>query len=175
MSELNQWLLDNAALVAGAVLVALIGLSAANLVLARRLSRATAAYRAILHESTGTSLGEALDSQAGRVESAHQRLTELDERYAQLETRSRGSLQHVGLVRFNPFSDTGSDQSFAIALLDDEGSGIVVSSLHGRDGTRIFAKPIRAGQATHPLSAEEQQALGLASAGHGDAGIQRDR
>jgi hypothetical protein len=102
-------------------------------------------------------------------------LAELDERYAQLETRSRGSLQHVGLVRFNPFSDTGSDQSFAIALLDDERSGIVVSSLHGRDGTRIFAKPIRAGKATHPLSAEEQQALAIAFAGHGDAGIQRDR
>lgn len=175
MSDLNQWLLDNAALLVGVVLVALIGLSAAVIVLARKLSRATAAYRSILHESTGTSLGEALDAQASRVESAHQRLTELDQRYAQLETRSRGSLQHVGLVRFNPFSDTGSDQSFAIALLDDERSGIVVSSLHGRDGTRIFAKPIRAGQATHSLSAEEQQALAIASTGHGDAGIQRDR
>ena len=175
MSDLNQWLLDNAALVVGAVIMALIGLSASVFVLARRLSRATAAYRAILHESTGTSLGEALDTQASRVESAHQRLTELDERYAQLETRSRGSLQHVGLVRFNPFKDTGSDQSFAIALLDDERSGIVVSSLHGRDGTRIFAKPIQAGQATHPLSDEEQKALGIASAGHENAGVQRDR
>jgi hypothetical protein len=175
VSDLNQWLLDNFSVVAGIVVVALVGLSAAVIVLARRLSRATAAYRSILHESTGTSLGEALDAQAGRVESVQQRLAELDSRYARLETRSRGSLQHIGLVRFNPFNDTGSDQSFAIALLDDEQSGIVVSSLHGRDGTRIFAKPIRAGQATHPLSAEEQRALGIASGGVGDTGIQRDR
>jgi hypothetical protein len=175
VSDLNQWLLDNVALVVGAVVVAVIGLSAALIIVGRRLSRATAAYRSILHESTGTSLGAALDAQTSRVESMQQRLAELDGRYAQLETRSRGSLQHVGLVRFNPFEDTGSDQSFAIALLDDERSGIVVSSLHGRDGTRIFAKPIQAGQATHPLSAEEQKALGIASGGLGDAGIQRDR
>lgn len=175
MSDLNQWLLDNAALVFGAVVIALIGLSAAVFVLARRLSRATAAYRAILHETTGATLSEALDAQVRRVESVQDRLAELDWRYAQLETRSRGSLQHVGLVRFNPFKDTGSDQSFAIALLDDEQSGIVVSSLHGRDGTRIFAKPIQAGRATHPLSDEEQKALGIASAGHGNAGVQRDR
>jgi hypothetical protein len=175
VSDLNQWLLDNVVLVVGAAVVAMVGLSAAVFILGRRLYKATAAYRAILDESTGTSLGDALNAQAGRVESVQQRLVELDTRYAQLETRSRGSLQHVGLVRFNPFSDTGSDQSFAIALLDDERSGIVVSSLHGRDGTRIFAKPIRAGQATHPLSAEEQKALGIASAGRGDAGIQRDR
>lgn len=175
MSDLNQWLLDNAALVVGGLVVALIGLSAALIILGRRLSAATAAYRSILHESTGTSLGEALSAQASQVESVQHRLTELDGRYAQLETRSRGSLQHVGLVRFNPFEDTGSDQSFAIALLDDERSGIVVSSLHGRDGTRIFAKPIQAGQATHTLSAEEQKALGIASGGLEDAGIQRDR
>lgn len=175
MSDLNQWLLDNAALVLGAVVVALIGLSAVVFVLGRRLSRATAAYRAILHETTGTTLGEALDAQVRRVESVQDRLAELDGRYAQLETRSRGSLQRIGLVRFNPFSDTGSDQSFAIAILDGERSGIVVSSLHGRDGTRIFAKPIQAGQATHPLSDEEQKALAIASAGHASAGVQRDR
>ncbi|MGH2489078.1 MAG: DUF4446 family protein, partial [Candidatus Limnocylindria bacterium] len=173
--DLNQWLLSNAVLVVGAVVVAMLGLGAAVIVLGRRLSRATAAYRSILHESTGSSLGKALDAQAGRVEAMRQRLSELDGRYAQLETRSRGSLQHVGLVRFNPFQDTGSDQSFAIALLDDERSGIVVSSLHGRDGTRIFAKSIQAGQATHPLSDEEQKALAIASAGPGYAGTQRDR
>jgi hypothetical protein len=175
VSDLNQWLLDNMALVVGTVVVAIIGLSAAVFVLGRRLSRATAAYRAILDESTGTTLGDVLNAQASRVESVQQRLAELDGQYAQLESRSRGSLQHIGLVRFNPFEDTGSDQSFAIALLDDERSGIVVSSLHGRDGTRIFAKPIHSGQASHSLSAEEQKALGIASGGVGDAGIQRDR
>ena len=175
MPELNQWLLDNLAVVVSATGLILIGLSVALVILGRRLSHATAAYRAILHETTGASLGEALDAQAARVEAVHQKLSEVDGRYAKLETRSRGSLQHVGLVRFNPFEDTGSDQSFAIALLDDERSGIVISSLHGRDGTRIFAKPIQAGQAAHALSDEEQKALRMASGGLGNAGAQRDR
>jgi len=173
--ELNQWLLENLAVVVGTVALVLIGLSVALVMLGRRLSKATAAYRALLHETTGASLGEALDAQTARVEAVDRRLAEVDGRYAQLETRSRGSLQHVGLVRFNPFEDTGSDQSFAIALLDDDRSGIVISSLHGRDGTRIFAKPIQAGQAAHALSDEEQKALRMASGELGDAGAQRDR
>jgi hypothetical protein len=96
------------------------------------------------------------------VEAVDARLGELAATFGTLETRSRGSLQHVGLVRFNPFEDTGSDQSFAIALLDADHSGIVISSLHGRAGTRVFAKPITSGQATHALSDEEQQAVALA-------------
>jgi hypothetical protein len=109
------------------------------------------------------------------VDAVDARLGELDARYARLESRSRGSLQHVGVVRFNPFTDTGSDQSFAIALLDDERNGIVLSSLHGRAGTRVFAKPIQGGQATHALSDEEEQALAMAAAGIGGAASERDR
>ncbi|HEY4767363.1 MAG TPA: DUF4446 family protein, partial [Candidatus Limnocylindria bacterium] len=82
-----------------------------------------------------------------------------------LETRSRGSLQHVGLVRFNPFEDTGSDQSFAIALLDGRRDGIVISSLHGRGQTRVFAKPVEGGESRHSLSDEEAQAIRIASEG----------
>ena len=52
------------------------------------------------------------------------------------------AFQRVGLVRFNPFEDTGGNQSFALALLDAEGNGWVLSSLHARTGTRVYAKPI---------------------------------
>ena len=175
MPDLNQWLLDNLWIVVGASALVLVGLVAAVVILGRRLSKATAAYRALIHDTTGTSLADVLDAQAARVEAVDGRLAEVDGRYRLVESRSRGSLQHVGLVRFNPFEDTGSDQSFAIALLDDAQSGIVISSLHGRGGTRVFAKPIQAGQASHALSDEEQQAVRIASGGHRDAGVQRDR
>ncbi len=72
------------------------------------------------------------------------------------------AVQRVGLVRFNPFDDTGGDQSFALALLDARGDGIVLSSLFARRETRIFAKPIQAGTSTHLLTAEEQKAIELA-------------
>lgn len=175
MPDPNPWLLDNLGIVVGAFALLLVGLGVAVVILGRRLAKATAAYRALINETTGTSLAEALDAQASRVEAVDRKLSEVDRLYRLVETRSRGSLQHVGLVRFNPFEDTGSDQSFAIALLDDDQSGIVISSLHGRGGTRIFAKPIQAGQATHALSDEEQQAVHIASAGIRDRAAQRDR
>jgi hypothetical protein len=71
------------------------------------------------------------------------------------------------MVRFNPFEDTGSDQSFAIALLDDRRDGIVLSSLHGRANTRLFAKPVEGGSSKHTLSAEEAEAIRIAVEGTG--------
>ena len=64
-----------------------------------------------------------------------------------LEAQGRKAVQRVGLVRFNPFEDTGSNQSFALALLDGHGDGFIVSSLHSRNGTRIYAKSIARGAA----------------------------
>ena len=70
------------------------------------------------------------------------------------------------MVRDNPFEDTGSDQSFAIALLDDRRDGVVISSpLHGRSNTRIFAKPVAHGSSPHNLSDEESEAIRIAVEG----------
>jgi hypothetical protein len=65
----------------------------------------------------------------------------------------------VGLVRFNPFEDTGGNQSFALALLDGRGDGFVVSSLHARAGTRVYAKAVTDGRSDGALSEEESDAL----------------
>ena len=91
-------------------------------------------------------------------------LDELGARTAVVETAQRRALQRTGLVRFNPFEDTGGNQSFALALLDAQGSGIVVSSLHSRTGTRVYGKAITAGKAEAALSNEEGEALRLALA-----------
>ena len=67
-------------------------------------------------------------------------------RTAVLEATQRRALQRIGLVRFNPFEDTGGNQSFALALLDAHGNGLVVSSLHSRTGTRVYGKAITGGR-----------------------------
>jgi hypothetical protein len=86
-------------------------------------------------------------------------LDELAARAAVLEANGRRAFQKVGLVRFNPFEDTGGNQSFALALLDSQGDGFVVSSLHARTGTRIYAKVLTAGRSEAALSNEETEAL----------------
>lgn len=69
------------------------------------------------------------------------------------------SLQNISIIRFNPFGDVGGAESFAIALLDQHYSGIVLSSLHAREGTRIYAKPIRQGRCPYELREEEREVL----------------
>ena len=69
------------------------------------------------------------------------------------------SISKEAVIRYNPFGDTGGDQSFSIALLDLRDNGIVISSLHSRSGTRIYAKPIVASQSSHHLTEEEKDAI----------------
>lgn len=69
------------------------------------------------------------------------------------------AVQRVGLVRFDAFEDMGGQQSFAAALLDADGSGIVLSSINGRAETRIYAKPIERGGSAYNLSQEELEAV----------------
>ena len=72
---------------------------------------------------------------------------------------ARNAGTRIGFVRFNPFNDTGGDQSFCLALIDDHGSGYILSSIHARTGTRVYAKQIQAGHSSHNLSDEESAAL----------------
>jgi len=74
-------------------------------------------------------------------------------------------IQRVGLVRFNPFNETGGDQSFCLGLLDEKGDGIVLSCLHARDRTRVYAKPVSKGKSQYELSKEEVVAITKAQKG----------
>ena len=83
-------------------------------------------------------------------------LLKLSEKIHQIASRG---IQKVGLVRYNPFGDIGGDQSFAIALLDAYDNGLIISSLHSKEGTRVYAKPIKKGKSSYQLSDEEKKAV----------------
>ncbi|MEP6468381.1 MAG: DUF4446 family protein [Chloroflexota bacterium] len=167
MDELNRYLVDNLVVVVSALTALILVLLVLALLQSMRLRRAVRAYRALVRGGGEGTLGDVLESHVGRVEDVRSRLEELDQRHADLQRAAQTSLQHIGLVRFNPFEDTGSDQSFAIALLDDRRDGLVISSLHGRNNTRVFAKPVEGGSSSHTLSDEETQAIRIAVSGTG--------
>ncbi|MHA1796116.1 MAG: DUF4446 family protein [Promethearchaeota archaeon] len=73
--------------------------------------------------------------------------------------KSQINIQKVGIVRFNPFSEVGGNQSFSIALLDGNNNGVVLTSHYGREFHRVYAKPINHGQSQYQLSKEERQAI----------------
>src|SRR5438270_146332 len=122
-------------------------------------SRRRTRLRRILSDTGTAGLDEVLGGQAKSIEQLSSRVDALNALERELEASTRLALQKVGVVRFNPFQDSGGDQSFAIALLDQTGTGVVISSLHGRAETRIFAKHVANGRSRHALSDEEQQAI----------------
>ena len=153
--------LDASALSLGLVglFIAVVGLAAWLLFVQRSEARLRGRLRTILNESGTTGLDEVLDTQRKGIEGLSQRLDTVTALQRELDAATKLALQRVGVVRYNPFQDSGGDQSFALALLDHAGTGIVISSLHGRAETRIFAKQIENGKSTHSLSEEEQQAI----------------
>ncbi|HEX9435688.1 MAG TPA: DUF4446 family protein, partial [Candidatus Limnocylindria bacterium] len=140
-------------------------------VLQRSSMRLRRRLRSVFDSSGDQGLDELLDGILKRLARTDERLDALNKLHQDLDELLRhGTLRKVGVVRFNPFPDAGGDQSFAIALLDAEGTGLVISSLHARTDTRIFAKPVQGGRSRYPLSDEEQDAIRRALA-PGDRGM----
>ena len=106
----------------------------AVLALARRTRRLDARLAGLTRDSDGRSLEAVLDAHLDKVYDVSRELDELAARMAVLEGAQRRAFQRVGLVRYNPFEETGGNQSFALALLDAGGDGWVLSSLHARSG-----------------------------------------
>ena len=86
-------------------------------------------------------------------------ISEIKKDLENLKLESQFFLKKVGIIRYNPFSDTGGNQSFSIALLDRNNSGIVITSLYTREGNRVYAKPIKEGKSHYSLSEEEKKAI----------------
>src|SRR3989338_6869040 len=85
---------------------------------------------------------------------------ELSQNTVELQKNHKKSFTKSALVRYNPFEDTGGDQSFAVALLDGDNNGVVISSLHSRGGTRVYAKAVSAGKSTnYQFSKEEKEVV----------------
>ena len=158
--------IDLNAIVAPFVGAAIVGLAVAIVLLlllvvvqARRLGRLRRRLDGLTRGASGTSLDAILDAHLDKVYAVAAELDELTARSAMLESSGRRAIQRVGLVRYNPFEETGGNQSFALALLDAAGDGWVLSSLHARSGTRVYAKAIKGGRGDAALSEEETAAI----------------
>jgi uncharacterized protein DUF4446 len=135
------------------------------LVQSRRIGRLRTRLDRLTRGADDADLGAVLDAHLDKVFAVARELDDLSARSALLEAAGRQAIQRVGLVRFNPFEDTGGNQSFAMALTDAAGNGFILSSLHSRTGTRVYAKAIASGRSDGALSDEEQAALRLALSG----------
>lgn len=144
-----------------ALVLALLGLGGVVFLLARQ-QRLLGQYQHLVTGTSGGSLENMLNEHVRQVRETGARVERVDTLAHRLEKDASHGLQHLGVVRFNPFHDTGSDQSFVVALADGYGNGVVLSSLHGRDMTRVYAKPLSGWQSNYSLTEEEKEAVTLA-------------
>lgn len=127
-------------------------------------------FRRIYRQSQVFFQGKNGEDMEGLIKKNEQDLKKLDADIQELynisnkiNTLAQKSIHRVGMVRFNPFKDIGGDQSFSVALLDGKNSGITFSSLHTREGTRVYVKPIVKGKSEkYTLTEEENQAIRIA-------------
>jgi hypothetical protein len=144
-----------------ALVLALLALLGVVIMLARQ-QRLLGQYQHLMAGTSGGNLESMLNEHIAQVRETAERVESVDRLARSLEKAAHFSLQHLGVVRYNPFSDTGGDQSFAIALVDGHGNGVVLSSLHARDLTRVYAKPLQKWESSYSLTDEEKQAIALA-------------
>lgn len=149
-------------LAAAALVVALLNLLVVAYIAVRMLR---SGRRRGKPRTSGADLEGLITAQSERIDALRRELSALDEHVRRVEDDGRRAVARVGVVRFNPFEDTGGNQSFAVALLDRRDDGIVISSLHSRQQTRLYLKSITGGRAEAALSAEEAEALRRATGG----------
>lgn len=135
-----------------------------NLVVTLAVMRQIRLNKSLLGKEDPKSIKEVVLDQMSKAGGLQVELSNVENTVMNMQETYMKSVQKIGLVRFSPFEDTGSDQSFALALLDGADNGIIISSLHGRDRTRMYAKRVKHGEgAEYALSDEEKEAIQQAS------------
>ena len=142
-----------------AILLALIVFISINIKLAKMNKR----YSTMMKGMEGANLEKLLLAHIEEVRQAVSKVDSLSNDCQRLESTSKECIQKVGIIRFNAFEDVGSDLSFAIALLNYQNNGVVVSSIYSRNECHTYAKPIISGKSSYFLTEEEKQALGQAT------------
>ncbi len=117
--------------------------------------------------TTDKTLSEVLRTFLDEEKLTQEQLKKVGEALKQQQHDAKVYLQKLGFVRFNPFADTGGDQSFSLALLDADDNGVVITSLYARTGVRWYIKTITKGRGVeHELSKEEAEAVKKATRKH---------
>ena len=107
----------------------------------------------------GKNIEEDLMNYMLRVEKVENENKQIIKYCQNLDEEIDGCIQKIGIVRYSAFKDTGSDLSFALAMLDEENNGVVLNGIYSREMSNIYAKPVEKGKSKYTLSEEEKEAI----------------
>jgi len=130
------------------------------IVLTFLLIRLMSHYQRLTSNVSKKDLLSALNHLVSKTESNQEEIKAVRDHLIAEIRNNRDHLQKIGFKRFNPFTDTGGNQSFILSLLDENGDGVVISSLHSRENTRVYAKSIKNGDChDQELSKDEKEVI----------------
>lgn len=130
------------------------------LILLIRTANLNKRYREfMLKLGKGKNIEEDLENYIYRVEKVEKQNSDLQLVCKEISNQMSGCIQKIGIVRYNAFKDTGSDLSFALALLDENNTGVVMNGIYSREMSNIYAKPVEKGKSSYTISAEEKLAI----------------
>ncbi len=163
MESIMQILKTDETILAMAVITILLVIG--FIVMIARLTSINKKYKNFLNKlGNGKNIEEDLENYMYRVERVEKQNAEITTYIKNLDEDLTKCIQKVGIVRYNAFKDTGSDLSFALALLDENNDGVVLNGIYSREMSNIYAKPVVNGKSSYTVSEEEQQAIDRAIA-----------
>ena len=158
MENISQIIKTNTFLIILSVLVIILLIGMIIMII--KLSNLQKKYKNFMKKlGNGKNIEEDLETYMYRVEKVEQQNAENASHIKNIYNNLEKCIQKVGIVRYNAFKDTGSNLSFALALLDEDNNGVVLNGIYSREMSNIYAKPVQKGKATYTASEEELQAI----------------
>lgn len=154
-----ELLRDNINIIIIAIIALLLIILAWNIVLSAKLASLTGKYKKFMRGSSGKNFENILLDHVTDIEAAVERVNIMNEDLINLKNQMDRGIQKCNIIRYNAFSDTGSDLSYSIAMLDNFNDGIIITGIYGRNESISYAKPISKGISKYPLSVEEEIVL----------------
>lgn len=125
----------------------------------------------LFSDDSNRNLAKIIEDYMRAVKDVEDHCFNIDNELKKVRKMAEEGYQKIGFVRYNPFGDVGGNLSFSICLLDDHNNGFVISSIHSREGTRVYSKTVHGGGSEYNLSEEEKGAIALALKGKGERNV----
>ncbi|TVY10705.1 DUF4446 family protein [Paenibacillus cremeus] len=124
-----------------------------------KLNKLRKNYTSLLNGSGEVNVEEVLIGMQDKGNRQTERIEASERSIQAMQDQLRSMKSHIGIHRYNAFAESGSDLSFSVAVLDEKQDGVVLTGIHSRDHTYVYAKPIEQGQSSYTLSPEEKEAI----------------
>ncbi len=162
MSELNQIISEQLSLVVFAAAVILLVLVIIQIVQGSKLRKMRRKYEIMMSGNGVEDLESLLIDLKNQSEMLEEGQREHKALIETAQTKMRSMKSKVAMKRYNAFGERGNDLSFSMAIIDDSSNGVVLTSLHNRENSYIYSKPLEGGDSQYPLSPEEKEVIALA-------------